>query len=215
MTEMVWKGAEQIRPFLRPVEDIHVHPRNPRIGDIGEIAKSLDRWGQVRLILFDAEGQIVAGNHTYLAAIDNGWTHVGAVLNDFATPQEAAAYLLADNKIGDEGEYERAEQIEMLAELEATGRWEGTGYAPDDLAHLRGLDRIANAPPPALPPEPPAGPPIPELREVVLLYTSEQKSELAAGVKVLRRRYGLEGVTETVLRAVQDEALRLNQGTPE
>lgn len=208
--EIVWKGAEEIRPFLRPVGDMRVHPRNPRRGNVDEISKSLDRFGQVRLVLLDGEGQIVAGNHTYLSAVKLGWTHIGAVENQFANPADAAAYLLADNRIGDAGEYERAELLELLQELGATGHWEGTGWVENDLADLQGLDALSRTPPPAPPERPPTV--IPEMREVVLLYTDEEQGKMAAGVKKLRRHFGLEGVSETVLRAVREEALRLNQG---
>lgn len=211
--EAIWKGAEQVRPFLRPLTDLHVHPRNPRRGNVDEIAKSLARFGQVRLVLIDEDGTIVAGNHTYLGAAALGWTHVGAVVNRFSSPEEASSYLLADNRIGDVGEYENAELRALLEELDAVGNYDGTGYVADDLAQMRALDELASAPVPALPPaQPPPNLGVPTLRELVLLYTDEQQTALAAAIKTLRRSYGLEGVTETVLRAVGREALRLNQG---
>lgn len=209
---IVWAGAEALRSSLRPIADLHPHPRNPRRGDVAEISRSLKRFGQVRAVLADAGDTIIAGNHTYLAARELGWTHVAVVANDFGSPEDARDYLLADNRLGDLGEYERAELLAMLDELEETGRWDGTGYQPDDLADLRDLDRLASAPPPARDPlgDPPPAPPM--LREVVLLFTEAQLEGVSGNLRILRARYGLEGVTEAVLEAVKREALRLNQG---
>jgi ParB-like chromosome segregation protein Spo0J len=209
---VVWEGAEALRAQLVPVEALSPHPENPRRGDVAEIAKSLSRFGQVRLVLADAAGAIIAGNHTYKAAVQLGWTHVAALLHEFSTVEEARAYLLADNRLGDLGEYERVELRLHLEDLEKSGRWDGTGYVSDDLAHLRGLDRLAAEPPPAAPPAlPPSAPPS-ELREMVLLFTEEQHTQFGENVRLVRADYGLEGVTETVVRAVRDEALRANQG---
>lgn len=214
---VVWEGAEPLRVALVPIDEVHQHPRNPRRGDAREIAQSLKRFGQVRAILADDEGTILAGNHTWLAAKQLGWSHVAVVRNRFSSPQEAAAYLVADNRLGDKGEYDRAELTTFLAELEATDTWQGTGYVPDDLAHLRAAEAASSAPAPSPTPAPPAPPPSPlgEVSEIVLLLTDEQHTAFGGNVRALRGRYSLEGVTETVLRAVHEEARRLNQGGPD
>ena len=215
MTELVWSGAEKLRSALVPLDQVHQHPRNPRRGDAQEISRSLARFGQVRAILIDEQGTIVAGNHTWQAAKLLGWTHVAVVTNRF-TPEEAIAYLLADNRLGDQGEYDRAELVAFLEDLERTDAWEGTGYVADDLAHYRALEAAASAPPPSPaappPPEPPVRAGAGEVREVVLLLTDEQHAQFGANVRTLRSKYGLEGVTETVLRGITEEALLLNQG---
>lgn len=209
---IVWEGADDIRGDLVALDTLTLHPRNPRRGDVEEIKKSLERWGQTQQILVDADRVIVAGNHTFKAARELGWTHIAVLLNDFASPEEAVAFLLGDNKIGDRGAYERAELTALLAELEDTGKWDGTGYVPDDLAHLRSLDAAAAAPPPPEPaPGPPAAPRAAD-RELVLLLTDDQFATFSTHLRSLRERHGLAGVTETILRAVRDEALHLNQG---
>lgn len=213
----VWEGSEDLRERLVPLGSLTRHPLNPRIGDVPKIAESLARFGQTRPILAEAEGTIIAGNHTYLAAESLGWTHVAVVRNQFASPEEARAYLLADNRLGDLGEYDRAELVVLVAELEAVGRWEGTGYTADDLEQMRALEALAAAPPPDLddpadppPPVPPPTPP-PPLREVVLLFEEEQQAVFGTHVRTLRARYDLEGVTDTVLRVLHDEAMLAHQ----
>lgn len=211
---IVWEGTEDIRADLVPLADLTPHPRNPRRGDVDEIKTSLARFGQTQQVLVDADRTIIAGNHTFMAARELGWTHIAVLANEFDDAEEAVAYLLGDNKIGDHGSYDRAELLTLLGELEDAGRLDGTGYVADDVAHLRELDALAAAPPPAPPPA--AGPAAAAAvdRELVLLLTDDQFGPFSAHLRVLRERYGLEGVTETILRAVRDEALHLNQDAP-
>lgn len=129
---IVWNGSEALRPYLVAVGDLQRHPQNPRIGDVGAIRLSLERFGQVRPLLAD-KGVIVAGNHTYLAALELGWTHVAVVAHDFQSEEEAKAFLLADNRLPDLGGYDDASLRDLLRSLEEL---EGTGYSADDLADL-------------------------------------------------------------------------------
>jgi hypothetical protein len=192
---------------------VQPHPGNPRRGALDEIANSLSEFGQLRPILVDADGTIIAGNHTWKAANDLGWTHIAIVRNNFASPEEAAAYLLADNRLSDLGDYERAELVNLLSEVEESGVWDGTGYTPDDLAHLRALEAAASTPvePPGEPATGGSEPP-PALREIVLLYDEKQLAEVTGNIRTLRARWGYEDVTATIVEAVRREALRLNQG---
>ena len=211
----IWTGADELRARLVPIADLTRHPDNPRRGDVDEIVKSLGRFGQVRPILIDDGNTVIAGNHTLLAAERLGWTHVAAVVNAFGNAEDAKAYLLADNRLSDLGEFDRAELALLVAELETSGRWDGTGYTSDDLDHMRAMQAARDTqlpPPPVLPPVDPALPP--GLREVVLLFDEEQQQEFGGHVRALRARYGLEGVTDTVLKALHDEALLVHQGAP-
>lgn len=208
--EIVWTGSEDLAHDLRPVDAVRRHPGNPWVGDVEEIRASLRRFGQVRPILVDTDGTIVAGNHTYAAAVAEGWTHIAVSRNTFTSEAEARAYLLADNRLSDVGEYERVELRALVEELATAGRWDGTGYTPDDLEHMRAAEAAAAVPPPAPAPSAPPAPP-PPLREVVLLLDDDKFAEVSAALRALRERYALEGVTETVCRAVHDEAKALNQ----
>ncbi len=215
-TAAEWKGSADLEVRLVPVESLTLHPDNPREGNVDEIAASLKRFGQTRPVLVDPDGVVVAGNHTLLAALSLGWPSVAVVRNDFGSAEEARAYLLADNRLSDLGTFDQAELLLLVAELEASGRWEGTGYTPDDLDHMRALEAARDTVLPAaasdVPPADPTAPP--GLREVVLLFDEEQQQAFGGHVRALRNRYGLEGVTDTVLRALHDEALLVHQGEP-
>lgn len=218
--ERVWKGAEELVPMLVPVDSLIRHPNNPRRGQVALIAESLARFGQVRPVL-SFGGQIVAGNHTYMAALELGWTHIAAVPNEFESPEEARAYLLADNRLPELGGYDQEQLLTLLQDFEDGGRWEGTGYGPDDLDDLRAqLDAIpttaqeeflgdfaATADELAARAERlQAGR---TLSEVMLLLSPAQAPDFEAWTKILGKHYGGSGgVTDTVLRAVTDAAAR-------
>lgn len=127
--------APELAPFVRPHESLTPHPRNPRRGDIDAITSSLQRFGQVRPILVDADGVILAGNHIWRAAALLGWDEVAAITFD-GTPEEATAYLLADNRTSDLGDYHDPLLAELLAELRALDSLAGVGYSEADVDKL-------------------------------------------------------------------------------
>lgn len=216
---VVWEGADQLREWLVPVHDLERYPGNPRRGQVSEIAKSLARFGQVRPVLTDGH-RIVAGNHTYLAALELGWSHVAAVPNAFKSDDEARAYLLADNRLPELGEYDQTELTAMLEELEQSGRWDGTGYALDDLEDLRaahdgatvmdegGFEGTFAVDPAELARRAAQLAAGNTMKEVVLMLTGEVAPQWDADLRVLKKEYGDGGVSELVERAVAEQVSR-------
>jgi hypothetical protein len=90
-------------------------------------------------VLVTEDGTIVAGHHVTKAAGLLGWTHVAVVRGQFASRDEARDYLIADNQLSTLGHIETVDQMSLLEEVEASGRWEGTGFTADDLADMRAL----------------------------------------------------------------------------
>lgn len=157
-TKPVWNGPQALRRFLVAIADLEPFPGNPRRGDVASVARSLERFGQTRPILVDGTGaRIVAGHHVTLAAatLDPPWTHVAAIPNEFASDDEALAFLLADNRTHDLGDYQRDLLAEHLRTLQATvAGLVGTGYSVEYLAALdRDLElaRQRAEPPPSFP----------------------------------------------------------------
>lgn len=167
MTEVVWRGAEQLRPLLVPVHEIEPHPANPRRGNVELIRRSLRAHGQQRAILVQkSRGNIVAGNHTWRAAVAEEWTHIAAVVEDM-TDEQASAYLLADNRSSDDATYDDEALARLLVDHERAGTLPETLFEPADVSRLLdGLDPAVRAellgqPPAALDdevPKPPAEP---------------------------------------------------------
>jgi ParB-like chromosome segregation protein Spo0J len=159
---VVWTGAKALRRFLVRIDALEPFPGNPRRGDIAQLRASLRRFGQVLPVLVDpqlgADGlqRIVAHHHVVLAAIEEGWTHVAVIANEFADEEEARAYLVADNQLADLGGYD----LELLhAQLKAVASTplalDGTGYPADyltTLEHQLAEMRRAAQPPAEFPP---------------------------------------------------------------
>lgn len=213
----VWHGPRALRRFLVPIDSLEPFPGNPRIGDVEELRASLRRFGQVMPILTDPKlgedrrSRIVARHHLVLAAAAEGWTHVAAIPNEFDDEDEARAYLLADNRLGERGSYNLDALTEHLGRLAELDRLEGTGYTRDDLAdrldELRALSRET----PARPPEPPVPPP--EKRELVLHYDAEQYAQIEAYLTIVSKEKGTTGPAETIYAALETAARTLHAGT--
>lgn len=110
------------------------YDKNPRVGDIDEIAKSLQANKMFKpLIVNRRDNQILAGNHTYLAARKLGWKEI---LVSYVDVDEDAAkrIVLADNRTSDLGAYDIDALTELLSSLEDPSV--GTGYNEDELAEL-------------------------------------------------------------------------------
>lgn len=189
MAERVWRGNDQLAPMLRPVGVLHTHERNPRRGDIEAIAASLQRFGQQRPILHDAGNSIVAGNHTYQAALTIGWTHIAATRSDLASAEEIERYLIADNRTSDLATYDNAE---LRALLEAQGTLDGTGYGDDDLEMLRAATRE----------RPAAAAAASGAMRIILRYDEQTYREITARMDELMVEHGDDSYSDVVERQI-------------
>ncbi|WP_461372001.1 ParB/RepB/Spo0J family partition protein [Candidatus Darwinibacter acetoxidans] len=121
-----------------PLAELRLFHKNPRVGNVAEIAKSLTANGQYRAIVVNKGTytgrpmEVLAGNHTVKAARDLGWEQITAHLLDVDEDQ-ASRIVLADNRTAELGEID----TDMLLELAgAVPDLEGTGYSVADLAAL-------------------------------------------------------------------------------
>jgi hypothetical protein len=211
-TEVVWKGAEALRPFLVPIGELEPFPGNPRRGDVAMLRASLRRFGQVKPILVDGH-RIVAHHHVRLAAQEEGWTHIAAIPNEFQSEAEARAYLLADNRTSDLGRYE--DEL-LVVQLRETEDLEGTGWTDEDRKRLDRELAEAFSPtgeePPRLDERDEKYSTAPAGFEVKLLLVGDAKRDFAQHMKMLEREWGIAGdTTGIVVRAVREAALRANQ----
>jgi ParB-like chromosome segregation protein Spo0J len=218
-----WEGSEKLRPLLVPVETLSTHPENPRRGDVERIAASLRRFGQTKpIVVQEGSGAIVAGNHTYRAALEVGWSHIAVVPTEM-DDDEARAYLIADNRTSDLGGYDDEALSAALNRLMDSGKLEGTGYTADEVDdEIARIARIAETEPEpflgghsedeaTLAAREAARAAAPILREVVLMYDPETYARFGTFVKILQKEWGTNGSIETVYRAVENEAKRVNR----
>lgn len=120
------------------VDDLQTFEKNPRRGDVSAIAKSLVRYGQYRPIVVNAgtltgrANEVLAGNHTLLAARSLAWTTIDCAVVD-VDDEQARAIVLADNRLADLGEYDSSDLYDLLSSLDS---FDGTGYGQSDLDRL-------------------------------------------------------------------------------
>ena len=124
-----------IRTEVVPIKGLSVYYKNPRIGDVSKIAKSLHINKQFKPIVVNVgthtgrPNEILAGNHTYLGArkelswksgnIDYYkpvWTHIYASFVD-VDEEEAKRIVLADNATAEGGSYDEELRKELLLDL--------------------------------------------------------------------------------------------------
>jgi ParB-like chromosome segregation protein Spo0J len=209
---MKWNGPDALKPLLIPVGKLKTHPRNPRRGDVDRIADSLTRFGQMRPAPYqESTTFIVAGNHTYRAAVEKlDWTHFAAVPADL-TDEEALAYVIADNRTADAGGYDDVQLGTALRALVENGKIAGTGYTKAEIdAELgRILDhgkraKIPDAARTAAAAAAAAAPPL--MKDLVLGYDPERYVELTQYVRIVQRERSLRDAAEVVFECVRDAA---------
>lgn len=142
---------EDLQPLAVPIGDLNPYHRNPRNGDIPAIAKSLTVNGQYKAIVVNRgthtgrPNEILAGNHTYAAAVELGWDRIAVTWAD-VDDEAAARIVIVDNRTSDLAGYDTTLLAEILAELPSL---DGTGYDQDALDEL--LDDSGLPEPIALP----------------------------------------------------------------
>ena len=88
-----------------PVTSLTQHPNNPRIHgkeNIAYIKKSLKTFHQYTPIIVDKENQtILAGNGTFQAAIELGYTEIDTIQIEGLSENQKNAIIIADNKLNE------------------------------------------------------------------------------------------------------------------
>lgn len=107
---------------MLPVWAISPYPGNPRINEhvVDELARLIAEIGWRQPIVVDNDRTIVVGHTRYLAALKLNLQHVPVHVAADLTPQQAKAYRIADNKVGERAEWDygalQAELKDLLAD---------------------------------------------------------------------------------------------------
>jgi DNA modification methylase len=117
-----------------PLDSVHPYPGNPRRGDVATIAASLAEHGQYRpLVVNERTREVLAGNHTWAAARELGWSEIAVTFVD-VDDDEAKRIVLVDNRSSDLGDYDDGALAALLASLDFD--YAGTGYDDDSAAKV-------------------------------------------------------------------------------
>jgi len=121
------------------ISKLKPHPKNPRIhpdSALDKLVKSIKEFGWTNPVLVSADGIILAGHARVKAAEKAGISEVPVIY----LPLEGAkadAYLIADNKLQDETEWDNIKLKDILEELD-TGDidMEITGFSMQEIEDL-------------------------------------------------------------------------------
>ncbi len=112
------------------------YPNNPRKGNVDLIVESLEAYGQYKPITVNKRtGEILAGNHTYEAAMKLGWEKIAVSYVDVDNAT-AAKIVAIDNRTSDKGTYDTEMLLKLLDEMPDLS---ATGYGQEDYDDLLAL----------------------------------------------------------------------------
>lgn len=119
---------------MLPVACLKPHPKNPRKRSrkvVGQLARSISRFGFTNPVLIDREDCIIAGHGRVEAAKQLGHKEVPVIRLEHLSEAEAKAYMIADNKLCENAEWDEqllGSVFKELTELELDFGLEITGF---------------------------------------------------------------------------------------
>ena len=141
------------------VDKIIPYPGNPRKNQaaIDPVAASLREFGWQQPIVVDSDMVVIVGHTRLLPARQLGLDKVPVTVAEDMTPAQARAYRLADNRTGENAEWDNDLLAIELGELEGDFDLSLTGFSPEELQALMHVGTGGNTAEDETP-EPPADP---------------------------------------------------------
>ena len=130
--------ASGLKSLVTPMDSLVLAEHNARRGDVDAIARSYERFGQRKPIVAHKETkEIIAGNHQFQAAQSLGWTEIAVVFVD-DDAETAVAYAIADNRIGQLGDW-NVEELVSAFDLMDPSDLVAAGFEDIDVEDFRAL----------------------------------------------------------------------------
>jgi hypothetical protein len=104
----------------RPIAELQLNDCNPRVHSprqIRQIAESIKTFGFAGAVLIDREGRAIAGHARILACQQLGWTEVPTICLDHLSPDQARAFMIADNRLSEISSWNDQLLAETLRDL--------------------------------------------------------------------------------------------------
>jgi ParB-like chromosome segregation protein Spo0J len=129
-------------------------PRNPRVHSekqVRQIAQSIESFGFNVPLLIDDQLMLIAGHGRLQAARKLGWETVPAIRLGHLTESQRMAFLIADNRLTENSNWDErmlGEQLKILSELELDFDLEVIGFeVPEIDIFIDGLSKAPDADP--------------------------------------------------------------------
>ena len=168
-----------------PLDSISPDPANVRRHspeNIAAIKASLRRFGQQKPIVVDRNNIIRAGNGSYQAARELGWSSIEVLVTDLSRP-DAIAYAIADNRTAELAQWDLAalkSEFESLDDLLKIA----TGFSDESLNALLQAAAVA---PLQLPEN------LPQIHDIPHLYELAVECHDEADQKILYQQLAGQG----------------------
>lgn len=168
-----WVSVEKLKPWAK----------NPRKNDaaVAKVMKSIKRFGfGAPLLARKQDGELIAGHTRLKAAIKLKIEKVPVRYLDL-DPADAHLLALADNRVGEEAEWDEDELAEVLRELRAgEADLEDSGFSETELEKMLGAEGDAAD-------EPDTSPQLDGLRFQLLIecVSEEQQAEMMGTIEAL------------------------------
>ena len=145
--------AERLHIEYIPLNTLKRWERNPKDHDLGELGRSLTRFGFVMPILVDERSGTIAAGHGRIDTLlqqkglgespparidveDGDWLVPVVRGVSFNSDGEMEAYAVADNRLVERGGWDEGALTQVLKDLAEGPGLDGTGYDEDDLDAL-------------------------------------------------------------------------------
>ncbi len=128
---------DDLLPLVVDIDTLREDPGNARVHDdrnLDEIARSLEKYGQQKPIVVNADGVVIAGNGTFVAAKHRlGWSRIAATTTQL-DERGQVAYAIADNRTAELATWDAQVLAKSLEGLKADGYdLAATGFSPAEV----------------------------------------------------------------------------------
>ncbi|MCB0384682.1 MAG: ParB N-terminal domain-containing protein, partial [Bdellovibrionales bacterium] len=125
---------------LIPIGQLKPYEKNARThsdSQIKKIVASMEEFGFTNPVLVDGENNVIAGHGRIQAAEKLGLRKVPVVYLDHLTPDQTRAYILADNRLAEDADWDESLLAEELRALDESGfNLELTGFEEAEIQEL-------------------------------------------------------------------------------
>lgn len=224
---------------LVPTSALKRHPRNARKGDVKEIRKLIRENGFVgALVVQEASGEILVGNHRYQAAVEEGMVELPVFYVE-VDEERATKLAIGDNTGSDVADWDRSLLAEILAEtveknsalldgaVDVSKALLGTGFDPDRYRDLLAVTGKTGADAAAFlnPIADQAGPgkealggktePVEEARTLTFSLSDAERSEVVRILRAVQRKHDLTTTAASLVKVCEEWAQEYLEAPPE
>ena len=145
------KGHPRMSIVYRAIDQLTPDPANPRRHSkkqIRQIANSLNAFGFNVPILIDRQSKVIAGHGRLLACRELDITEVPTLCLDHLTPAQARAFMIADNKLVENADWDDQLLAQQLKDLSLIGldfSLELTGFEMGEIdLRIQSLEEVSD-----------------------------------------------------------------------